>query len=275
MMSETKERASWPRGRFLAIVGVLVVLQVGLIFLFGDRSHPLPPLPSASVRFRALAASVSEDQLLRQFFVGDPAVFPLSNRHGYSGRGWLDQRPPAYQAEIQLEPPIWLDLDLAHLLNNSPFIPPSFSCFVSNLVAGLGTNLPPGSEAIRLDLAEKQSPQEEAVPVFLTPEIILTQSVFRLNGPLSDRLLGPAPVLQSWSSEQLLTKSVVQIAVDPAGEVVATRLDGRCGLTEADADALATARALRFRATPSARIQWGEAVFQWQTTEPAAASAPK
>jgi hypothetical protein len=275
MRSEIKERASWPRERFWGVVGVLCVLQAGLIFLFGDRSRALPPLSSQSVRFRALGASVSEDQLLRQFFVGDPAVFPLPNPHGFSSGGWLDQRPLTYQAEIQLEPPIWLDLDTARLRSNLPVIPSSFSHFVLSLVTGLGTNLPADSGPIPLGLAEKRSRFDETAPVFLSPEIIPTKSNFRLEGGLGDRLQGPAPALRSWSSEQLLTKSVVQIAVNAVGEVVATRLDARCGLTEADAEALATARALRFRPSPSVGLQWGQAVFQWQTAETPAPGPPK
>ena len=278
MKSATQDCSSWSRGRFLGVVGVLFVLQAGLIFLFGDRSQPLPPLSSPTVRFRALGAPVSEGQLLRQFFVGDPAVFPLPNLHGFSGRGWLGQRPLAYSNEIQLERPMGLDLDMARLRTNIPLLPSSFSRFVLSLVARLGTDfpiLPPGSGPILSGVAEQQARREEPLPVFLAPEIIPTQSVFRLEGGLSDRLLGAAPALRTWPSEKLLTKSVVQIAIDPVGEVVASKLVASCGLAEADAEAVATARALRFRPSSSRETRWGEAVFQWQTTEQAAAGPLK
>jgi hypothetical protein len=256
MKSAIKECSSWTRGRFLGVVGVLFVLQAGLIFLFGDHSRPLPRLSPRSVRFRALGASVSEDQLMRQFFVGDPAVFPLPNPHGFSGRGWMDQQPLAYQSENQLEPPDWLPLDAARLGTNFPL-------------------LPPGSEPIRWDLAQQQARLNEPLPLFLAPEMIATQSIFRLEGGLSHRLLGAAPVLRNWPSPQLLTNSAVQIAVNPAGEVVVSRLNARSGSDQADADALAKARALRFRPSPSAGTRWGEAVFQWQTIEPAGAGPLK
>jgi TonB family protein len=73
----------------------------------------------------------------------------------------------------------------------------------------------------------------------------------------------------------LLTNSVVQLAVDSTGEVIAARLEGSCGLSEADAEAVAKARALRFRPLPSAGTKWAKAIFQWQTIEPASAAAPK
>jgi hypothetical protein len=256
MNNAIHDPSSWTRGRFLGVVGVLFVLQVGLLFLFGDRSEPQPQLSSPSVRFRSLGASVSEDELMRQSFVGDPAVFPLPNRHGFSGRGWLNRQPSKYQSEIQLEPPQWLALDTVLLGTNFPV-------------------MPSGPEAILPGLTAQLARHEEPLPTFLPPEIISTQSIFRLDGGLSDRILGAAPVLSTWPSAQLLTNSTVQIAVDPTGEVVATRLETRCGAADADADALTKARALRFRPSPSAGTQWGEAVFQWQTTEPAAADPPK
>jgi hypothetical protein len=278
MRSATKDPPSWTRGRFLGLVGVLFVFQAGLIFLFGDRSGPLSPLSAPSVRFRALGASLSEDQLLRRFFVGDPAVFPLPNPHGFSGRGWLNQRPLAHTNEIQLEPPIWLDFYPARLGTNVLALPSSYSGFVLGLVDHLGTDfpvLPSGSEPILASLVEQRSRREEPLPVFLPPEIMPTQSVFRLDGGLGDRLLGAGPALRAWPCEKLLTNSVVQIAVDPLGEVVAARLESRCGLAEADVDAVAKANALRFRPSPAAGTKWGEAVFEWQTTEQAGAGPPK
>lgn len=248
--------SSWTRGRFLAAIGVLAVLQAGLIFLFGERARP-PALSSApAIRFRALDASVNENELLRRFFVGDPAVFSLPNHHGFSGRSWLDQRPLEYQAEKQLEPPQWLPLDTTRL----------------------GTNFPVGrigSSPIPTGLTEPAARHVEAWPEFLTPEIIPTQSVFRVQGPLRERLVGAGPALAAQPSDKLLTNSIVQIAVDSAGDVVAARLDASCGSPNADAEAVEKARALRFRPARSAGTQWAEAVFQWQTTEPPAAGPPK
>ena len=239
-------------------MGALFVLQAALIVLFGQRSRPQPqPLFSApTIHFRALDTAVEEDDLLREHFVADPAVFSLPNSHGFSGRGWLDQRPLEYRPENQLEPAKWLSLDATLL----------------------GTNFPvsqAGSGPVPSGLAEQQARHEEPPPDFLAPEIIPTQSVFRLTGGPSDRLLGAGPSLRPQASEKLLTNSVVQIAVDPAGEVIAARLESSCGLPGADADAVAKARALRFRPAPSAGTEWGEAIFQWQTIEPAAAGPPK
>ncbi len=256
MKGAMRQCSRWTRGRFLGMMGVLFVLQAGLIFLFGDRARPRLTVSAPWVRFRALGALASEDQLLDRFFVGDPAVFALPNLHGFSGRGWLEQRPLEYQPDKQLEPPIWLNVDTAQLGINM-------------------TGFPANSEPIASGLAGPAARYAEAWPGFLAPEAIPTQSVFRLEGGLGDRMLGAGPVLRAWTNPQPLTKSVVEIAVNPLGEVIAARLEARCGSAEADADALAKASALRFCASSPAGTQWGEAVFQWQTSEPAGGGAQK
>jgi len=255
MKTSLQDGLCWTRGRFLAVAGVLFALQAGLILLFGDRSLPSSPPPAPSTRFHALGRSVGEQDLLRLFFVSDPAAFPLPNAQGFSGRAWLNQLPPTYQSEVQLEPPSWLPLDTTRLGTNFPA--PLFQW----------ANISP-------DLAQQQALRPEPLPVFLAPEIVPAQSLFRLQGELEGSLLGPPLQLRSWSSSQLLSNSVVQIAVNPAGTILAARLEVRSGSAEADAEAVALARALRFTPSPAARTRWSQAAFQWQTTEPAAAGQP-
>jgi hypothetical protein len=255
MRTPLQDGSSWTRGGFLAAVGVLFALQAGLILLFGDRSLPSPPRVVPTARFRALVTPVDGPELLRLFFVSDPAVFPLPNPRGFSGRAWLNQRPPAFQSEVQLEPPCWLTLDTTGLGTNFPALPMEYA-------------------AIRPELVQQQALHVEPLPVFLAPETVPTQSVFRLEGQMEGSLLGQPLQLHAWPSPQLLSNSVVQIAVDPAGAVLAARLECRSGSVDADAEAVALARALRFTPRLAARTRWGEAVFQWQTTEPPAADPP-
>jgi hypothetical protein len=120
-----------------------------------------------------------------------------------------------------------------------------------------------------------QFPQVEALPVFLSPQIVPTQSVFRIEGALKGQLVSPLPALKPWpsASTKLLTKTVVQIAVNQTGDILTVRLQNRSGSPDADADALAKTWALRFRPSTDAAIRWSEAVFQWQTTFSSAAGA--
>jgi len=272
MNGTVKYYLAWPQRRFWAAVGALFVVQVGLILLFNDRSQPRPPPSSPSFHFRALAASVSEDQLLRQFFAGDPAVLPLPNPRGFSGRGWLDEGPLAYQDTIQLEKPIWLEP------TSLSGVPTSLSRFVSGMISNFGTDFlgnPSGTGSIPSERVEQPPSREDPWPVFLAPEVSPARSILRLQGGLIDRLLGGLPALQNWPGESLLTNSVVQIAVSPLGEVMAARLVTSCGLAEADSEAVNTARTLRFRAERSAGTKWGDAIFQWHMIEPAAVGPAK
>jgi hypothetical protein len=255
MKEPAQEFSIWTRGRFLAAVGSLFVLQAGLIALFGARGTDRPAAaPSAPTQFRAVGSLMSEEQLRRLFFASDPAVFPLPGPHGFSGRAWMNKPPAEYQSTNQLEAPRWLALDAARL--------------------GTGSIVLDSAEgATPLTLTRLEIPQLEPMPVFLSPVIVPTQSVFRIEGELADRLLGPAPELHAWASttRKLLTNTVVQIAVNPAGDVMAARLLTRCGSADADGDAVAKARALRFRPSADARTLWAQAIFGWQTTFPAAA----
>ena len=255
MNTPVRDPAAWTRGRFLAAAGVLFVLQIGLIFLFAARVSPPRPAPPPPPSYRAFSAAVSEEQLLRTFFVGEPDIFLTPNSHGFSGRGWMNQPPPQYQPTNQLEEPDWL-----------PFLPDR-----------LGTVVPlkQGRPALPPMLAEPAGPETEPLPIFLPPRIVPAQSVFNLEGEVSARLAGDPPALRSWPSAALLSNSVVQIAVTPAGDVIAARLLARSGLADADADALAKARTLQFRPSSLPGVKWARAVFQWRTEETAPAEPQK
>ncbi len=250
------ESAVWTRGRFLGAAAVLFLLQVALILLFADRAgRPRAPA-AARTQFRALHAPLPEDQLLKVCFAGDPAVFVWPDIHGFSGRAWLSQRPEQYHSSNRLEAPSWLDLNMTNLGT----LPPAPSVAAAPL--------PP-------DLAGPGAPALEPLPDFLPPETIQTQSVFRLQGEVRERWTGQPPPLPPQPSPQLLLNSVVEIGLNPAGDVLVHRLLARSGSSKADADALAAARALRFLPSPAPGIAWGQAVFEWHTSEETNPAAPK
>ena len=193
---------------------------------------------------------------MRMFFVSDPSVFPLPSRHGFSGRAWMIQPPAQYQATNQIDDPVWLALDSSRLGAGSALLNET-------------------EEAPPLKFSARQNPQLEPLPVFLSPQIVPTQSVFRIEGDLASRSPGPPPRFTAWPSPstKLLTNTVVQIAANRTGDILTARLMTRCGSPDADADALAKAWSLPFRASSNASVQWAQVIFQWQTTFPRAAGA--
>jgi TonB family protein len=252
MKGSGQEFSVWTPRRFLGVVGSLFFLQAGLIALFGARGAKPGTERKASTQFRAVG-ELSQEQLRRLFFASDPAVFVLPSAHGFSGRAWMDQPPAHYQSTNQVEAPRWLALDASRL--------------------GTGPALLEDSDATAPLLpARLEIPQLEPLPVFLSPVNIPTQSVFRIDGDLAKRLIGPAPALHAWPSpdNKLLANTIVQIAVNPGGDVLAARLLNRSGSAEADADAVAKTSALRFRPAAQPGTIWTQAVFRWQTTFPAA-----
>jgi TonB family protein len=242
--------SGWTRGRFWCVVGVFCALQTGLIMLFAEREHAVPGTTAAPGHFRLLWTPLTADELAGKFFAIDPTVFPLPSLHGFSGRAWLRRTAQPFETNSEMEARAWLALDTARL----------------------GTNFPTLSRAKSLlpfGLADQRGPDLEPWPAFLTPERFKTQSIFEIRGELAGRKLNAPVELPSWPSAQLLSNSVVQIAVDSAGQVIAARLLARSGSAEADSKALDKARGLRFRPEPSTPPVWGEAVFEWQTVEPA------
>jgi hypothetical protein len=254
MNAASNTRGGWSRRRFWGVVAGLFVAQAGLIMVFGRINAPAAKLSVEPTRFCLLDGPMDADELSRLFFATDPTVFSLPSLHGFSGRSWLTASPK-FELPDQTEEPAWLGLRVDKLGTNFP----SLSQSRSQLPAGLG---------------QVTVTTPEPWPVFLQPETFVTNSIFEIRGELAGRKLNTPVHLRSWPSAQLLRKTVVQIAVNSAGQVVSARLnEPRSGLAEADASALKIARDLRFRPVPSSSPVWGEAVFEWETVEPAGTAA--
>jgi hypothetical protein len=240
---------AWTGRRFLLAVALLFLAQVGIILLVGEPPGKVVSEAAAPVVFRALAAPMDQEQISQSFFVADPTVFASATPHGFSGRAWLRFQPVKYAPADELEAPSPLALDTRHL----------------------GTKLPLGeaTNQVPFELAEQRGPQLEPLPVFPTQSLARRQSLYYLEGPLAGRQIGPVFSLPSWPANQLLTNSVVQFAVNRSGEVVMHRLASRCGLPDADMEALSITRKLRFSPSGAGapEILWSKAIFQWQTLE--------
>ncbi|MGO8699514.1 MAG: hypothetical protein ACLQVY_17565 [Limisphaerales bacterium] len=256
MKSSSAKPAAGTQRRFLGLAAALFALQVGLLFIFAERPISAKPGAPLRTRFLALDSPVRERQLLTTFFAGDPSVFARPSHQGFSGRAWLSQPPAIYQPSNRLEAPIWLGLDVSRLGTVS--------------VPDLGRSLEP----LLLDLAGSGVSSLEPLPVFLPPPMVQTQSVLYLDGELRLRLASPVP-LPPQPSAQLLTNSVVELAIDSAGAVLAHRLLARSGSAAADETALAVAKALRFTPSTQAGAAWGEAVFAWHTIQDTNTAPPK
>lgn len=241
--------SGWSRRQFWGVAGIIFLTQAALVLVFGGgRSHATIPLHNPT-EFSLLDGTFSPDQLSKMFFASDPTVFLLPSRHGFTGRSWLNVAPQ-FELPERTEQPAWLGIKTDQLGTNFPALKHE----AAQLMARIGQT-------------EANAP--EAWPPFLPEQTFQTNSTFEIEGGLAERALNPPSRLPSWPSQQLLRRSVVQIAVNSAGQVVSARLqEPRSGLLEADNRALQLARTLRFRPVPVSSPVWGRAVFHWETAAP-------
>jgi len=170
----------------------------------------------------------------------------MASQHGFSGPGWMTVSRDDYQFPEEIEPPHWLAMNNATLGRFAPAQP---------------------KPELPFQLGQQSTPQTEALPVFVAPVLPRTNSLARVDAKLGIRAVGLPLKLPARPSDKVLKNSVVDIAVNGAGEVVARRLASRSGSDDADHDALERAKLLHFRPLNAIGTIWGQAIFEWETTE--------
>ena len=251
MRSRPADKRSWPVRRWLLVVAVIFVVQYGFITWLGQ--------PAIDTQFRGprrvpVIAMLAGSREVDTPGVRNPTLLVLPSRDGFSGKAWLEPDPVADPARPWTEP--------------ARPLPPDVEQFGGTLHEFSRGNL-----FQRIDVARKPQP---SIPEYLPIETV-AQSTYRIEGDAARRRLLSNFKLESKPAAEILSNSVVQIAVDPAGNVFSAVLlgDGKCGSPEADADALALARSARFE--PVVRdgpdrpvslrptLDWGLIVFHWNT----------
>lgn len=259
VMAEPRLR---PRRRWWGLVAVVFGLQVGLIFWLGART-PISPRRAANAPSLQLTGNAS----LEKMGLSDPTLFALPHQQGFSGPAWLKVLPPEIQSFEWSDSSRWLPLPIDQLGT-------AFNRFIqTNSFNSLPTPPQPEPELTIADPA----------PLALSR----SHSGLRLLGGLAGRRLMEPPRLPSFAHTDILTNSVVQMAVDAQGRAVSfTLLPPGSGSMEADQYALKEARAARFEPLNAsepdrppgrpAPLTWGQMSFEWHTlpvspTKPSAA----
>jgi TonB family protein len=200
--------------------------------------------------------------LANSFFATDPTLFSSASLHSFSGPAWLRIGPTTYSMPELDNPVRRLELDVEHL-----------GALSQSSLSRLPLPLLPGTLA---------APKVEQAP-FLRVElpVVRTQSVARLTGSLAARASEPPSGLHRWPAPAdlampMVSNSVVEMAIDPDGEVVAARVLTRSGVEAADAEALRTARAMHFLplASRAPAMEWGSLIIDWQTALPPDTNTP-
>lgn len=230
----------WSRRKWFWFTGGLLALQVAAVLWFSTSNsgvrkvYPVPP----AVAFQPYPAAARHplDEL------EDPMLFARANRHGFSSAAWAK---PALQVAILSQPrPV-------------PFL--GFKQAKSLMDSGLQ------SAPAELIFARKlPAPLENPA---LLGHGVSTQSILRVEGPLASRPLLKRPELPSEYFNDALGNTLIEIGVNPDGFVLSARVLDTSESKQADLDALAIAKRLRFepqrRSTKPNDLTWGKLVFEW------------
>ena len=236
---------SGSRQRVIIFAVVIFIAHVIAIFAL-HTPRPMVMLPD-NFRTARLSPTIAETNTFPALEgLNDPLVFAGAHEHGFSAPAWMMKPRQDYA------------------LTNSK-APPRFLAFART--------------PMETPIAENDitSPTRTALP-FL--QIALARetpkSTLRIEGPLENRALLKSPEIPIQQATDVLTNTVVQIAVKADGFPFSARIITSCGSRLADLRGLQIANQLRFAPTPPAiardpnELQWGECVFQWFTTEPSA-----
>jgi TonB family protein len=242
MNGSAAAKESWPRRRWWWLVGIVFTAQLALILGLSDRT-PLKRRPPAKSPILTLAVNSSSEMLA----LLDPTLFALPHRQGFSAAAWKVSKPSELRSTPPPEPPEYLTLT----------IPPAGAGFDRFVASNRFEALP----------ARRESSPAVDLPTLFSSPIATAPSSVRIQGGLAQRrLLHPLEV-PPWPNSEILSNTVVQIAVDASGRTLSPgALLFSCGSREADEAALRLARAARFEpAAASAAPAFGRFIFEWQT----------
>jgi hypothetical protein len=181
--------------------------------------------------------------------LNDPTLFALPRPESFSGLGWLRPTPVPSKSFEWSEDPRWLRPQVQDL---------------GKTVARLYPYSEGGSAFARVAEPELAQPLASLPPV-------TEASTMEVVGALAQRGTSGAGELPSWAHPELLTNSIVRLAVRPDGLPVSLTLLVSSGLRAADSFALERARQLRWSpiapvvSDPLQSLAWGEVIFHWRT----------
>jgi len=250
------ETYAWSARRWFTWLGLAFFAQIAMLWLFGERPAPRQPPATFATRVSMLDPGRPAGAGDPWMTLSDPAIVPLSGRHGYSGEAWMHFEPVPHtvadwEDRLQILAPDERQLGMALIaaIEEEP-VPPL-------RIADTGLPAPVLDQLV--------------VPALRPPEA----SWLERSESLHARPLLGGPALPSWTRAEILTNTVIRLAVQPDGTVLTASLLQSCGLAEADAHALGFSRAARFvplppadPTEPPAPTVFGYVTFHWHTVAP-------
>ena len=239
----------WSATRWVVLVMVVFVVLLGVTYMFtGDTNFPNNDSRSSTT----LLPDVGDD-LLERLAIPDPAWLALPNRRGHSAAWLTNTGLPPHKFYEWTPPEQWMEYNAS--------------------TAGMAL-----AEYLRTNRTVPRAVFDKPLPSLSKvdpPEVRLrTRTILEQTGTLADRPLVKPVAFTSWSHGDVLPPSVVQVDVAASGLVLNARLLRRCGLVQADTDALERARLMHFKALTNAPpddplsldgLVTGNLIFNWHT----------
>lgn len=242
------EIPKWSRRRWAFCIMTAFLAQTGAFWLFTIRT-PLAPRPhSSATRFQLLGDPTATSRLAQRLNIQDPTLFASANPNGFSGVAWLKPQTQTNELQDWIAP--------------NPKPEPQFYMRPEFNLASVPT-MPSRNHST----ASKPPPAETRMPI--RRELVSTNSWIAMQGPITQRPLAYIEPLPAWPGAGIWQPTVVEITVDPDGEVLSSRLLSSCGFSPADQQGLRISRQMRFApltvSNPAGSMQ-GRLTFYWAAT---------
>lgn len=233
----------------------LFLTHAAAVFWLGQRLQP-PTVPEQPKPLIYLASDDEAARRITELSAVDPTLFAWPSEKGFSGDAWLKNKPSDMTLSNGAAQPNWLPVNtnelggilIAHARTNRISTEP--------LLDGLR-----GGTPFELRIA--------AAP-------LVSRSTLTVEGGIKERPFTMPIPLPSATNVDLLTNTVVEIAVNGDGVVESAMLAAECGSKAADETAINAARQLAFAPLPLKRAareaavpQRGRVVFTWHIVPPA------
>lgn len=252
----------WSPRRWLLTIAALALAQTGFLLFLSQRALPLPRAESEATEvafINGAAANGSSQATLGS----DPTLFALMDRHGFSGKTWLDFSLYQHSLNDWQEPARWLSPDAVR-----------FGSSFQRYAAKSGLD--------RFTTGD-QPPPQASLPAVASVEVA-SRTTIQVSRELADRKIITPLKLPSRPGADLLPDTVVQVVVNSDGDVLSARLLTSCGAKDTDQLALNQARVLRFEplsadkripGNPWAVLTTANLMFHWHTVPARARSTAK
>lgn len=260
----------WTWRRWCLLIALTFLMQVGLIFVLGDkvRPHVQRAIPAPKV-------SVIGNPSSELIALTDPTLFALPHQVGFSGPGWMKIPPVTNSLAV-----------LRHAGGTVPSSPFEWTEESPLPIGRLGTSplgLHPANQPELLMPFVAFEPESTPSDSSFAPAF-RQKSEFRLAAGLQQRRLKNTFKLPSWPNSDFLTNTIVKLFINADGVPISVPvLLSPSGLKAADDYALAQAATARFEpiinegpgrsAKPLANSTWGTIIFEWRTLPTSATNA--